>query len=166
MAVLQIKITVKLLYFYDFFFFFFWLLPFRVRHSGCFSNICTEDLAVFYTRCPSWRNLLIVGKLARPFNMLGCTLERNQLRHCVAKPIVQICYHSKHKWVFTPGVLQSRDQLSMSWTHYPLSHWGSLLWLPLQKQYAAQMSSSNDYSPHTEANNVCQCAQVSVCPHH
>ena len=36
-----------------FFFFFFQLLPFRGRHSGCLSNICTEDLAVFYTGCPS-----------------------------------------------------------------------------------------------------------------
>ena len=76
-----------------FFFFFFRLLPFRGRHSGCVSNIRTEDLAVFYAyaRCPSWRNLLlIVGNLARPFNVLGCTLEGNQLRHCAAKPIVQL----------------------------------------------------------------------------
>ena len=27
---------------------------------------------------------------ARPFNVFGCTLERNQLRHCAAKPIVQV----------------------------------------------------------------------------
>ena len=28
--------------------------------------------------------------LARPFNVLGCTLKGNQLRHCAAKPIVQL----------------------------------------------------------------------------
>ena len=61
---------------------FFWLLPFRGRHRGYFSNIHTENLALFYAGCPSLRNLLlIVGNLARPFNMLGCTLEGNQLRH-------------------------------------------------------------------------------------
>ena len=41
---------------------FFRLLPFiRGRHSGWFSNIRTEHLAVFYAGCTSWRNLLIVG---------------------------------------------------------------------------------------------------------
>ena len=58
--------------------------------------------------------------------MLGCTLEGNQLRHCAAEPIVRSGHHGKHKWVFTPGVLRSRDQLSVSRTHYSLSHWGSL----------------------------------------
>ena len=45
--------------------------------------------------------------------------------HCAAKPIVQLAIIAKRKWVFTPGVLRFRDQLSMSWTHYPLSHWSS-----------------------------------------
>ena len=33
--------------------------------------------------------------------------------------------NNKHKWVFIPSVLQSRDQLNITWMHYPLSHWGS-----------------------------------------
>ena len=82
--------------------------------------------------------------------MLGCTLEGNQLRHCAAKPIVQLAIIAntagrrlatpglekpdllftackKHVYClgrnalpFTPGVLRSRDQASMSRTHYPL----------------------------------------------
>ena len=94
--------------------------------KGCHSGyICTEDLALFYAGCPSWRNLLIVGNLARPFNVLGCTLEGNQLRHCAAKLIVQLAIMANTKWVFTPVVLRSRDQPSMSQTHYSLNHWGS-----------------------------------------
>ena len=100
--------------------------PIQGSPQRMFSNIRTEDLAVFYAGCPSSRNLLIVGKLSQAFlNVLGCTLEGNQLRHCAAKPIASGC-HSKHKWVFTPGVLRSRDQSIMSRTHYPLSHWGSV----------------------------------------
>ena len=64
----------------------------------------SEDLAVFY----AGRNLLIVGNLARPFNVLGCTLEGNQLKHCAAKPIVQVAVIAKTSGFFTPVVLRSR----------------------------------------------------------
>ena len=41
-------------------------------------------------------------KLSRPFNVLGCTLEGNQLRHCAAKPIYRrntICLNKIYrKW--------------------------------------------------------------------
>ena len=102
---------------YFFFFFFFRLLPFRVHRK--FGSVLRR--MPFLTQLTT-----AVGNLARPFNVLGCTLEGNQLRHCAAKPIVS-SYHSKHKWVFTPRVLRSRDQPIMSRTHYPLSHWGSIL---------------------------------------
>ena len=57
--------------------------------------------------------------------MLGCTLEGNQLRHCAAKPIVQLAIIANTNGFFTPGVLGSRDQPSMSRTHYPQSNCGS-----------------------------------------
>ena len=46
--------------------------------------------------------------LVRPFNVLGCTLERNQLRHCAAKPIVQLAIIANtsgflHQSCFDPG---------------------------------------------------------------
>ena len=48
------------------------LIPIRGRHSG--DNRTEDYLAVFYARCPSCRNLLVVGNQARPFTVLGCTL--------------------------------------------------------------------------------------------
>ena len=89
-----------------FFFFFFRLLSFRGRHSGCFQTSAQKIWQCFTPGAlPSGCNLLlIVGNLARPFNVLGCTLEGNELRHCAAKPIAS-GYHGKHKWVFTPVVL-------------------------------------------------------------
>ena len=46
--------------------------------------------------------------LARPFNVLGCTLKGNQLRHCAAKPIVQLAIIANtsgfiHQSCFDPG---------------------------------------------------------------
>ena len=40
--------------------------------------------------------------------MLGCTLEGNQLRHCIAKPIVQVAIIANisgflHQLCFNPG---------------------------------------------------------------
>ena len=115
-----------------------------VATADAFSNIRTEHLAVFYAGCPSWRNLLlIVGNLARPFNVLGRTLEGNQLRHCAAKPIAS-GYHSKHKWVFTPGVLRSRDQPILSRTHYLLQRHRE--WMKCSTEHVNSPRSSSDYS--------------------
>ena len=58
------------------------------------------------------------GSLARPFNVLGCTLEGNQLRYCAAKPIVQAGFYTRRASI--------QDQPSASRTHYPLSYWGSV----------------------------------------
>ena len=51
------------------------------------------------------------GNLARLFNVLGCTLEENQLRHCAAKPIVQLAIIA-NKLVFTP-------RLKHAWSSTP-----------------------------------------------
>ena len=65
--------------------------------------------------------------------MLGCTLEGNQLRHCAAKPIVQLAIITN-----TGGFLRqlrSRDQPSTGRMHYPLSHWGSNDYIDLWTAY-------------------------------
>ena len=79
----------------------------------CYTGVATADksaqsLAVFYAGCPSCCNLLVVGNIARPFNVLGCTLEGNQLRHCIAKLIVQLAIIAStsgflHQACFDPG---------------------------------------------------------------
>ena len=85
--------------------------------SGCsHSGVATVDVfkhphrrfGSVLCRMPSWRNLLIVGKLSQAFNMLGCTLEGNQLRHCAAKTIVQVAIIANtsgflHQSCFDPG---------------------------------------------------------------
>ena len=43
--------------------------------------------------------------LARPFNVLGCTLEGNQLRHCAAKPIVQVAIIANTSGFYTSRAL-------------------------------------------------------------
>ena len=51
-----------------FFFFFFGCFHLSgIATADVFQNVRTEDLAVFYAGCPSWHNLLIVGKPNQAF---------------------------------------------------------------------------------------------------
>ena len=69
-------------------FFHFGFFPIRGRHSG--DNRTEHIKKIYYARCPSCRNLLVVGNQARPFTVLGCTLLRKPVNgYCTAKPVNQ-----------------------------------------------------------------------------
>ena len=78
---------------------------------------------MFYAGCPSWRNLLIAGNLARPFKVLECTHVRkpsSEIRHCAAKPIAQLAIIANtsgflHQVCFNPGTNRVRVGRTTHW---------------------------------------------------
>ena len=63
------------------------------------------------------------SNLARPFNVLGCTLEGNQLRNCAAKPIAsgyrskQVGFYTRRALIQGPTEYESDGALRQSLVH-------------------------------------------------